>query len=39
MKTFEDLNFELISDPYMHGKKCRMMFENGYGVGFNKRST
>lgn len=32
MKTFEDLNFELISDPYMHGKKCRMMFENGYGV-------
>lgn len=32
MKTFEDLNFEIISDAYMHGKKCRMMFENGYGV-------
>lgn len=32
MKTFEDLKFKLLSDPYMHGKKCRMMFENGYGV-------
>lgn len=32
MTTFEDLNFELISDPYMNGKRCRMMFENGYGI-------
>lgn len=32
MKTFDDLKFELLSDPYMSGKQCRMMFENGYGV-------
>lgn len=32
MKTFDDLKFELLSDPYMRGKQSRMMFENGYGV-------
>ena len=32
MKTFEDLEFTLINEPFMTGKKSRMMFENGYGV-------
>jgi hypothetical protein len=32
MKTFEDLEFTQISEPFMTGKKARMMFENGYGV-------
>jgi hypothetical protein len=31
-KTFEDLEFEPISDPFYQGKKSRMMFKNGYGV-------
>ena len=32
MKTFEDLEFTQISEPFMTGKKARMMFKNGYGV-------
>jgi len=33
MKKFEDLKFEKIEDaPYQIGVKCRIMFENGYGV-------
>ena len=33
MKKFEDLKFEKIEDaPYQIGVKCRMVFENGYGV-------
>ena len=33
MKTFKDLEFEMINDaPFMVGKKARMQFDNGYGV-------
>ena len=33
MKTFKDLEFEMINDaPFMVAKKARMMFKNGYGV-------
>ena len=33
MKKFEDLEFEKIEDaPFQIGVKCRMVFENGYGV-------
>lgn len=32
MKTFNDLEFELMTDPYMSGKKARIYFENGYGA-------
>jgi hypothetical protein len=33
MKTFEDLEFEMINDtPFMVGKKARMSFDNEYGV-------
>jgi hypothetical protein len=33
MKTFEDLEFDMINDtPFMVGKKARMSFDNGYGV-------
>jgi len=33
MKKFEDLEFEEIKDsPYQIGVKCKMVFENGYGV-------
>jgi hypothetical protein len=33
MKKFEDLEFEKIeNDSHRIGMKCRMMFENGYGV-------
>ena len=32
MKTIEDLEFTQISEPFMTGKKARMMFKNGYGV-------
>ena len=32
MKTFEDLEFTPINDPYLSGKRSRMMFKNGYGV-------
>ena len=33
MKKFEDLEFEQIKDsPYQIGVKCKIVFENGYGV-------
>ena len=33
MKKFEDLEFEKIEDaPFQIGVKCKMVFENGYGV-------
>jgi hypothetical protein len=32
MKTFNDLEFELMTDPYMSGKKSRIYFDNGYGA-------
>ena len=32
MKTFKDLEFEIISDSFMSGKKSRIMFENGWGA-------
>ena len=33
MKKFEDLEFEKIEDAqYQIGVKCKMVFENGYGV-------
>jgi hypothetical protein len=33
MKKFEDLEFEKIKeDSHRIGVKCRMVFENGYGV-------
>ena len=32
MKTFKDLEFELMSDPYLVGKKSRIYFDNGYGA-------
>jgi hypothetical protein len=32
MKTFKDLEFEIMTDPFMSGKKCRIQFDNGYGA-------
>lgn len=32
MKTFKDLEFEIMSDEYMSGKKSRIYFDNGYGA-------
>jgi hypothetical protein len=32
MKKFEDLDFIKLDDGFMKGVKCRMMFENGFGV-------
>jgi len=32
MKTFKDLEFEIMSDEYMSGKKSRIHFDNGYGA-------
>ena len=32
MKTFNDLEFELMTDPYMSGKRSRIHFDNGYGA-------
>lgn len=32
MKTFNDLQFETLSDPFMSGKMCRIMFDNGWGA-------
>lgn len=32
MKTFKDLEFETMADPYMSGKKSRIHFDNGYGA-------
>lgn len=36
MKTFKDLNFEIISDFHMNGVKSRIQFENGYGASVVK---
>jgi hypothetical protein len=32
MKTFEDLEFEIMTDPFMYGKKSVIHFDNGYGA-------
>jgi hypothetical protein len=32
MKTFKDLEFEIMEDPYMSGRKSRIHFDNGYGA-------
>ncbi len=32
MKTFNDLEFETISDEFMSGKVSRIMFDNGWGA-------
>ena len=32
MKTFNDLEFESMSDPFMSGKRSRIMFDNGWGA-------
>jgi hypothetical protein len=32
MKTFKDLEFEIMTDPFMSGKKSRIYFDNGYGA-------
>ena len=32
MKTFKDLEFEMMTDPFMSGKRCRIMFENNWGA-------
>jgi len=32
MKTFKDLEFEIMEDPYLSGKKSRIHFDNGYGA-------
>jgi hypothetical protein len=32
MKTFKDLEFEIMVDPYMWGRKSRIHFDNGYGA-------
>jgi hypothetical protein len=32
MKTFKDLKFEIMTDPFMSGKKSRIYFDNGYGA-------
>jgi hypothetical protein len=32
MKAFKDLKFEIMTDPFMPGKKSRIYFDNGYGA-------
>lgn len=32
MKTFNDLEFEILTDEFMQGKVSRIHFENGYGA-------
>jgi hypothetical protein len=32
MKTFKDLEFEIINDGFMTGKKSTIHFDNGYGA-------
>ena len=32
MKTFKDLEFVIMTDPFMPGKKSRIYFDNGYGA-------
>lgn len=36
MKTFEDLNFESMSDNFYNGVKSRIFFENGFGASVVK---
>jgi hypothetical protein len=32
MKTFNDLEFEILTDEFMQGKVSRIHFDNGYGA-------
>jgi hypothetical protein len=32
MKEFKDLEFEVLTDEFMFGKKARIYFNNGYGA-------
>lgn len=32
MKTFNDLEFKTMTDPFMSGKMSRIYFDNGYGA-------
>lgn len=32
MKTFKDLEFKIMTDPFMSGKLSRIYFDNGYGA-------
>ncbi len=32
MKTFNDLEFNILNDEYMKGKTSRIHFENGFGA-------
>jgi len=32
MKTFNDLEFESMSDEFLSGKKSRIVFDNGWGA-------
>jgi hypothetical protein len=32
MKEFKDLEFEIMTDEFMPGKKARIYFDNGYGA-------
>jgi hypothetical protein len=32
MKEFKDLEFEVLTDVFMSGKKARIYFDNGYGA-------
>lgn len=32
MKSFKDIEFEIISDDFMKGKRGRIHFENGWGA-------
>ena len=32
MKTFKDLEFEIISDGFLSGKKTRIHFDNNFGA-------
>jgi hypothetical protein len=32
MKKFKDLEFEIMTDEFMSGKKSRIHFDNGYGA-------
>jgi hypothetical protein len=32
MKTFNDLEFKILTDEFMQGKQSRIQFENGYGA-------
>jgi len=32
MKTFKDLEFIELKDPFLNGVQCRIQFDNGYGA-------